>query len=262
MQEYYKKLYDEEGTSGLLDNKNIFNTNDIPQITDSERDRLEQPLTEKELHTALKNLKNNKCPGSDGLSVEFYQTFWDEINGYLHKSLFFAQEQGVLSTEQKRGIISLILKKDTDRLSLHHWRPITLLSVDYKILTKALALRLKRIIPDLIFTDQTGYIAGRYIGTNLRTIEDIISYTDTTGESGFLLALNFQKAFDSVSWSSIAEALKLYGFGDMYIRWAQTVYQDSETCVSNNGFTSMWFSPKRGTRQGCPLSFLYWCLNY
>ena len=203
-------------------------------------------------------MKKNKCPGSDGLSVEFYQTFWEEIKCYLHKSLSFAHEPEVLSTEQKRGIISLIPKKNTDRLSLHNWRPITLLNVDYKILTKALALRLKRIIPDIIFTDQTGYIAGRYIGTNLRTIEDIISYTDTTGEPGLLLALDFQKAFDSVSWSSIAEALKLYGFGDMYIRWVQTVYQDSETCVSNNGFTSMWFNPKRGTRQGCCLSpFLF-----
>ena len=75
MQEYYKKLYDEKGSSGLLDDKNIFNRNDIPQITDSETDRLEQPLTEKELHTALRNLKNNKCPGSYGLSVVFYKTF-------------------------------------------------------------------------------------------------------------------------------------------------------------------------------------------
>ena len=216
MQKYYKKLYDEEGASRLLDNENIFNTNDIPQITDSQRDRLEQPLIEKELLTALRNLKNNKCPGSDGLSVEFYKTFWDEIKSYLHKSLLFAHETGGLSTEQKRRIISLIPKKNADRLSLHNWRPITLLNVDYKILTKALALRLKRIIPDPIFTDQTGYIAGRYIGTNLRTIEDIINYTDTTGEPGYLLALDFQKAFDSVSWSSKAEALKLYGFGDMY----------------------------------------------
>ena len=54
MQEYYKKLYDEEGTSRLLDNENIFNTINIPQITAGQRDRLEQPLTEEELLTALK----------------------------------------------------------------------------------------------------------------------------------------------------------------------------------------------------------------
>ena len=144
MQDYYEKLYEEKGTNSLIDNENIFNTNNVPKFTDNQRNHLEQPLTEIELLNALKNLKNNKCPGSDGLSVEFYKIFWNEIRGYLHKSLLFAHEMGVLSTEQKRGVISLIPKKEADRLILHNWRPITLLNVDYKILTKALALRLKR----------------------------------------------------------------------------------------------------------------------
>ena len=61
---------------------------------------------------------------------------------------------------------------------LKNWRPITLLTTDYKILTKSLAMRLQKILPKLIDSDQVGYIAGRYIGQNIRTIFDLMSYTD------------------------------------------------------------------------------------
>ena len=257
MENYYKDLYREDETDSLLAEPNVFITDDMPKLTNYEKDCLEAGISEGELFYALKCLRNNKCPGSDGFSVEFYKTFWEDIKQLLHKSLLLSNEVGYLSTEQRRGIISLIPKKEADRQTLNNWRPITLLNVDYKILTKALALRLKRQISNLIFTDQTGYVAGRYIGTNVRTIEDIIEYTDKTKEPGYLLALDFQKAFDSVSWSSIPEALKLYGFGH-YIRWVQIIYRDSETCISNNGYNSKWFNPKRGTRQGCCLSpFLF-----
>ena len=128
--------------------------------------------------------------------------------------MFYALDNGELSTEQKRGIITLIPKKETDRSVLKNWRPITLLNVDYKILTKALAKRLTFYLPKLVSSDQTGYIKGRYIGTNIRTIEDIIKFVNETDMSGYLLAVDFHKDFGSVKWTAIIQALKLYGIGE------------------------------------------------
>ena len=86
-------------------------------------------LTEDECFKALKEMKNDKSPGSDGITVEFYKTFWDDRNQYLIDSLNFSVNRN-LTDFQKQCIISLIPK------SLFNWRPVTLLNVDYKIATK------------------------------------------------------------------------------------------------------------------------------
>ena len=120
-------------------------------------------------------MKNNKSPGSDGLSVEFYKTFSPQIKNDLIDSLNLAYDNGTLSTTQKRSILSLLFKKN-DKHLLKNWRPISLLNTDYKILAHVLANRLKTVINQLIHTDQNGYIKGRNIGFNIRLIQDVIEY--------------------------------------------------------------------------------------
>ena len=83
-----------------------------------------------------------------------------------------AYEVNELSTTQRRGIVILILKEDGSLLELQNWRPITLLNVDCKIATKAIAKRIEPYLPTLIHSDQTCFIKGRYIGENIHLIED------------------------------------------------------------------------------------------
>ncbi len=116
------------------------------------------------LLVSLKELKNSRSPGS---VVEFYKYFWIYIKQYLINSLKYSLSKGELSLEPKRGIITLIQKKEKIRLFLKNWRPITLLNSEYKILTKALANRLCFVLPHIINKDQTGYIKGRFIGCNM-----------------------------------------------------------------------------------------------
>ena len=85
------------------------------------------------------------------------------------------------------------------------------------ILTKTLANRLKKYLSDIIYPDQTGFVKGRYIGTNIRIADDIILYTSQDEEPSWLLALDFKKAFDSVFWECIIETLELFGFGDNFL---------------------------------------------
>ena len=92
-------------------------------------------------------------------------------------SFNYAFENGEMSISQKCSVISLIPKKDKDKKYLTNWRPISLLNNDYKIVTKALALRLEKVLPTIISPNQTGYIKGRYIGESIRIITDMMSIT-------------------------------------------------------------------------------------
>ena len=107
-------------------------------------------------------MQNNKSPGIDGLTTNFYKHFWNLLGPQLTNVYNYAFKQGILSTMQRRGVVTLIFKKG-DRTRLKNWRPITLLTTDYKILTKTLAMRLRDVLHLLIHTDQTACIPGRTI---------------------------------------------------------------------------------------------------
>ena len=109
-------------------------------------------------------------------------------------------------------------------------------------------------MPQLIEDDQTGYITGRFIGSNIRLVEDIIILTSMNKITGILLIIDFEKAFDSLRWSFIQKSLDVFNFGDRFKSYVSTMYNDIATAVINNGYTSDWFKPERGVRQGCPLS--------
>ena len=118
---------------------------------------------------------------------------------------------------------------------IKNWRPLTLLNCDYKIAAKAIANRIKTVIPKLINSDQTGFLKGRFIGENIRLIDSIIKYASESNIPGLLLFIDFEKAFDSVEWSFIERTLQYFGFGPSLTRWVKTFYKKIESCVLNNG---------------------------
>lgn len=87
-----------------------------------DRDLMGLPLDMEELYGALKDMKLNKCPGSDGLSVELYRKFWKELSMPLLECLNEVFRRGFLSEEQKRGVITLIPKKNKDCRYMSSWR--------------------------------------------------------------------------------------------------------------------------------------------
>jgi hypothetical protein len=207
-----------------------------------------------EIGTALKDLKNGKSPGSDGFTTDFYKFFWPVIKTSVMDSLNYANTSGALSIDQRRGIINLIPKKYKDPRMLKNWRPISLLNTDYKIITKLLANRIKKVLPSVIHPDQVAYLKKRFIGQNIRTILDIMGYTRLMDKKGIIAFLDFEKAFDTIQWNVIYDALRDFNVGECFISWVRTIYNQSEACVTNNGYSSPFFTLERGVRQGCPLS--------
>ena len=96
---------------------------------------------------------------------------------------------------------------------LKNWRPLSLLDTVYKIASGTIANRIKLVLNNLIDKDQTGFIKGRYIGENIRLIYDLMNYTEENNIPGLLLLIDFEKAFDSLSWQFIHKALKFLNFG-------------------------------------------------
>jgi hypothetical protein len=91
---------------------------------------------------------------------------------------------------------------------LKNWRPLTILTRDFEIITKLLAMHISGVLPLIINQDQSAYIKGRYIGENIRTITDIIDYCKAKNMCAVLLLIDFEKAFDTVKWSFLDEVLK------------------------------------------------------
>ena len=98
------------------------------------------------------------------------------------------------------------------------------------------------------------------MGTNIRLVSDIIDYFDMMGDSGFLLMLDFKKAFDSLEWNFLLRSLQYFNFGPSFIKWIETIYWKPEACIKNNGHISDTFKIFRGIRQGCPVSAILFVL--
>lgn len=252
---FYRSLYTSKIVSPNEEGDTFFcDTPAEKRLNEADQNSCEGPLSKNECLNALKDMDCNKTPGSDGLPAEFYKVFWNDIADYFLKSINYAYHTGHLSVTQRRGIIKLIPKKDTEPYFVKNWRPISLLNCDYKIATKVIANRLKLVLPKVIDSDQTGFLKGRFIGENIRLIDSVINFTAAKNVPGLLLFLDFEKAFDTVEWSFIQKALRHYNFGPSIVHWTKLFYYDIESCILNNGWSSDFFGLERGVRQGCPLS--------
>ena len=157
-------------------------------------------------------------------------------------------------TQQQQAVITLTEKKGKDRSFLDNWRPISLVNVDEKIMSKAKATRIKNVLPNIIHHNQTGFIEDRYIGETVRSIFDIMDFTAKQDISGLLIFIDFQKAFDNLERNFLQRCLESFNFGPNFIRLVMTFYKNIESCIINNGITSNYFNFERGVRQGDPLS--------
>ena len=120
--------------------------------------------------------------------------------------------------------------------------------------SKAIALRLKKVIPKLIQCAQTAYVNNRYIGEANRLISDMLEYTAENEIESILFSADIEKAFDSIEHTFIFATLQSFGFDPDFIQWVKTFLCCVESCVMNNGSSTGYFYLERGTRQRDPFS--------
>ena len=129
---FYKNLYSSKEKGHIDIDLNIdLNKYNTPKLNDDESENLEGLLTLSELTTALKNMKNNRTPGVDGFSCEFFRVFWKQLGSFVLRGINHSYNIGELSVSQQEGIITLIPKENKSRLLLTNYRPICLLNTIY-----------------------------------------------------------------------------------------------------------------------------------
>lgn len=204
-------------------------------ISEADRIWLEQDITFNELSMAVNSMPNGKTPGMDGLPIEVYKVFWSRLGTVYHDSVLYSKERGSLNQSARRGLVTQIPKKDQDILHIPNWHPLTMLTCDYKILAKALAQRLQKVLPSVISTDQTGFMKGRNIATNIRKTIEVVEYTKQHNIPALIMVLDYQKCFDYIEHSAIWGCLEYFNFGPTFISWIQLLFKDIELCTQNNG---------------------------
>ena len=238
-----------------INNTNYAQTvENLTQLTEDDKMDLERDISLTDLKGIVFKSKNNKSPGPDGYSNNFYKNFWEQIKILLLKLMNFYREKGYLNKSQLSGVITCIPKGGKIRNDLKNWRPITLLNSIYNFFSGILAERIKILLPKLIHQDQKGFINGRFIGENTRLIYDIINECEKQKLDGLIILIDFEKAFDSISWNFILKSLEKFNFGKNTIKWVRSLQTHSNSKVLQNGHLSDEIKLGRGCRQGDPIS--------
>ena len=257
--EFYMSLYSSEQDS-TPDFDNFFENLDIPSLDQSAVEKLERPITTAELNTAASSLQNGKSPGPDGFPSEFFKKFWHKLAPLLLDMFNESFELGRLPQTLNQASISLLLKKGKDPLACSSYRPISLLNVDFKLLSKLLALRLESFLPSIISLDQTGFIRNRHSFSNLRRLFNVLYNVSSSNTHEAVISLDAEKAFDRVEWDYLFHALEKFGFKNNFISWIKLLYSAPQASVRTNNIQSEYFHLYRSTRQGCPLSPLLFAI--
>ena len=256
---FYSKLYSSEPISE--GHKSFFlDDPSLPRLVASDANMLDGPITKDECVLALKAMANNKSPGLDGLTKEFYDILFPIIGDSFVCMINNSFSNGLLSDSQRTGLITLICKDTDHRSDLSYWRPISLLNYDYKIISKVIFLRLRNVMDSIVNIDQTCSIFGRSILDNLHLMRNVIDYVNSKNIKAAILSLDQSKAFDRVSHDYLFSVLDKLGFGENFISWIRLLYTDARSSIYVNGQVSVPFNISRSVRQGCSLSPLLYVL--
>ena len=233
--DFYEELYKSEGADVNAQDF-LLNKLDI-EVSENSKNACDGFITLEEANNALDGMTGGKSPGSDGFGKCFYEKFWYLLGEHLVDVLNESYRNTCLSETQKLAVITL-LYKDGDKSDLKNWRPISLLNVDYKILAKIVANRLKKYIGEIIHPDQTCGVKGRTIFENIIFAQDAIFFANEYNKPLCILSLDQTKAFDRVNRSFLFKTLEKFGFGDNFITWVKTLYFDTRSKILVNGHVS------------------------
>lgn len=214
---------------------------------------LDDPFTTSEIEIAVTGLSKNKASGPDGIPSEFLQTYWHSLKEeIMHMMRGFWENQLHLNDFNKANIV--MLPKGENPTTAKEFRPISIINIIPKLISKVLANRLRLLLPKLISPNQTAFMHGRQISENFLVTREILHHIQFSKKPAVFMKIDFAKAFDSIEWEFLIEVMKARGFPQKWINWIEVLLKTASSRVIITGQMSDFFSHKRGLRQGDPLS--------
>ena len=254
---YYEELYSADAVDNVIEEF----AQDVPQVPLDHQDLLEHSITLEEIKSALEGMGNHKSPGPDGLTKELYVKFFEFLGPWLVRVFEDIFNRTELTDTMKLSYITLICKNEEAPHLCKNYRPISLLNIDYKIITKVLSNRLRNVMPILIHPDQTCSVKDRSIQDNNHYLRDIINEINSENLSGgIVLSLDQEKAFDRIDHRYLLNLMVKFGFGPNFCKWISLLYNGIQSSVIVNQHITEPFQVTRSVRQGCPLSPLLYVL--
>ena len=212
---FYSNLFAEN--RNVDNDKSIEDFLDVPnnenyKLSDHAREDMDRELNIKEFDQFKDSMNKSSTPGHTGLSFKFYYKFWHLFRIAIFRCALEIEETGNMPLFLRIGIMSLLPKPKKDRRRPPNWRPLILQDVVYKILSGVFTNRLKPHIGSIVKEDQSGFINGRSMDTNIRTISAILEYARRAGKKGIILSIDFKSAFDCIDHKFIKKSLEFFWF--------------------------------------------------
>jgi hypothetical protein len=211
------------------------------------------PITQVEVDQVIQELPTGKAPSPDGFTTEFFHSCWP----MLREEVWQLVEESCNSVKflpTLNATFLTLIPKEERVINPKKFRPITLCNVIYKIISKVIDLRLKPILPFIIFKEQSRYVEGRKIMDSIILVHETIHSLKSTRTPCMLLKLDLSKDFDKLRWKYMKELLSAFGFNKDWVSWIMKLISLTFFSILVNGVPSQPFSPSRGIRQGNPLS--------
>lgn len=192
------------------------------------------PFTREEITKVIHSAPNNKSPGPDGFTNEFYKKFVNKLLPDLQAIFQDLFNNSIDLSGVNHSYITLLPKIAT-AVQIKDFRPISLLHSVPKLISKTITIRLQKEIPKLIDPMQSGFIKGRSITENLIFASELVQSALKNKKLMLVLKLDFYKAFDTVSWDALFRVLEMRGFPEKWIGWTKTLLCSGKAQIIING---------------------------
>ena len=225
----------------------------LDRISHADNELLLIPPSEEEIFDTIRTANSNAASGPDGFSIPFFRQFWPQLKGLISAVIQGYWLGSVDISRLNYAVLSLIPKvKGADMIS--QFRPIALINNFAKMPAKGMATRLSPIAHRTISPFQSAFIKGRFILDGVLCLHEIVHDLRVRGTKAVVLKLDFEKAYDSVSWKFLRQVLLAKGFEGPVMQRLMELVSGGHTAVAVNGQISQFFANGRGLRQGDPAS--------